>query len=162
MLKFDREVSVVVLRSTVPGIFCAGLYCFFCKHTHMYIACLSTYLFFQCVVIVVLVWLYFRCGLEGTTEYDWVRSRTVCSKPPATVHRPCWPANPNDCSTGWCSTWWRSGISTQLWYESRWSVVIFWQTSCSCCWCYFCSYCFLSSSSQDLWQLVTVDVMQGN
>jgi len=25
MLKFDREVSVVVLCSSVPGIFCAGL-----------------------------------------------------------------------------------------------------------------------------------------
>jgi len=25
MLKFDREVSVVILCSSVPGIFCAGL-----------------------------------------------------------------------------------------------------------------------------------------
>jgi len=38
MLKFDREISVVILRSTVPGIFCAGLYgfCNFCKHAQRF------------------------------------------------------------------------------------------------------------------------------
>jgi len=49
MLKFDREISVVILRSTVPGIFCAGLYYFsnFCKPLKLFC------FFYLCVYLLV-------------------------------------------------------------------------------------------------------------